>query len=279
MFYITDENGNLIPIAGTGANPNLDCSRTEVVYSTSDASKLYGQADGIQGGETISGLSLSKYSALIIHSYNLNSALTLIYDMSILGVQSISGISNDNLAVMTVKCSVNADKTSFTVNDIGYWNTAGYQNRNGTSYYHVYKIEGILKNPAMIYTGKELFNEPVALNTTRTGQNDTVVEYYVSSDGNTWYRKWASGWKEFGKTILSNGYSMRVDFPSNITFSNANYTLELTALQPSAYSDGVVRSAYILERATTYFSFKENYASASSGGGASDYVVCYCCGF
>ena len=72
---------------------------------------------------------------------------------------------------------------------------------------------------------------------------------------------------------------MRIDFPSNITFSNSNYTLELTALQPSAHSDDIVRSAYILERTTTYFSFKENYASASSGGGASDYVICYCCGF
>ena len=39
--------------------------------------------------------------------------------------------------------------------------------------------------------------EPVAIGTTRTGQNDTVVEYYVSSDGNTAYRKYASGWKEF----------------------------------------------------------------------------------
>ena len=41
--------------------------------------------------------------------------------------------------------------------------------------------------------GGDLLAESVALNTTRTGQNDTVVEYYMSSDGKTWYRKWASG--------------------------------------------------------------------------------------
>lgn len=35
----------------------------------------------------------------------------------------------------------------------------------------------------------KLIANPVALNTTRAGQNDTVIEYYVSSDGNTWYRK------------------------------------------------------------------------------------------
>ena len=31
-----------------------------------------------------------------------------------------------------------------------------------------------------------------------TGQNDTVVDYWVASDGNSWYRIWASGWKECG---------------------------------------------------------------------------------
>lgn len=35
----------------------------------------------------------------------------------------------------------------------------------------------------------KLVANSVALNTTRAGQNDTVIEYYMSSDGNTWYRK------------------------------------------------------------------------------------------
>jgi hypothetical protein len=35
----------------------------------------------------------------------------------------------------------------------------------------------------------KLISNPVALNTTRAGQNDTVIEHYMSSDGNTWYRK------------------------------------------------------------------------------------------
>ena len=35
----------------------------------------------------------------------------------------------------------------------------------------------------------KLIANPVALSTTRTGQNDTVIDYYMSSDGNTWYRK------------------------------------------------------------------------------------------
>ena len=60
----------------------------------------------------------------------------------------------------------------------------------------------------------------VALNTTRTEQNDTVVEYYMSSDGITWYRKWASGWKECGVTATPNG-SVNTVLP--LSFSNLNY--------------------------------------------------------
>ena len=76
---------------------------------------------------------------------------------------------------------------------------------------------------------------PVQPNTTRTSQNDTVVEYYMSSDNKTWYRKWASGWKECGvyatATIAppANGANKEVAsaLALPITFSNTNYSIML----------------------------------------------------
>lgn len=76
---------------------------------------------------------------------------------------------------------------------------------------------------------------PVQSNTTRTGQNDTVVEYYMSSDNKTWYRKWASGWKECGVYTTAtinppaSGANKEVtpalELP--ITYSNTQYTIML----------------------------------------------------
>lgn len=70
--------------------------------------------------------------------------------------------------------------------------------------------------------------ESVALNTTRTGQNDTVVEYYMSSDGNTWYRKWASGWKECGGQLPA-GQNVSYEFTLPLAFSDANYNITYTS--------------------------------------------------
>lgn len=62
---------------------------------------------------------------------------------------------------------------------------------------------------------------------------DLVVESYISSDGNTWYRKYASGWKECGGKVKTNiqmnassAYDMLVSLP--IEFSNANYCVYLS---------------------------------------------------
>ena len=65
-------------------------------------------------------------------------------------------------------------------------------------------------------------------NTTRTGQNDTVIDYYLSSDCKTWYRKWKSGWKECGicANVPANNWDTRYTLP--LTFSNKNYNVQFT---------------------------------------------------
>lgn len=66
--------------------------------------------------------------------------------------------------------------------------------------------------------------DPVALNTTRTGQNDTVVEYYVGSEGKIFYRKWASGWKECGY-VIRNTSSGTTNVTLPIKFNEAPIVL------------------------------------------------------
>lgn len=86
--------------------------------------------------------------------------------------------------------------------------------------------------------------QAVALNTTRTGQNDTVVEYYMSSDGNTWYRKWASGWKECGliNTTDTTASVQTITIALPITFSNTNYICCGTCCESSGEYVFIVKS-------------------------------------
>lgn len=166
MFYITDENGNPISIAGTGANPNLDCLRTEVVYdmTSSDVNKNWGYTSGIQGGVTVSGKDFSKYKVLRVY-VNYANTITQIgdIDMNLLvdntyrvaqrcGTQSIS-----NANFYFSNSYVNNSKTSFTHDGVGYISGTTINLRNSNGDYIVYKIEGVLKEPAMIYTGAELY--------------------------------------------------------------------------------------------------------------------------
>lgn len=88
----------------------------------------------------------------------------------------------------------------------------------------------------------KLIANPVALNTTRTGQNDTVVDYYMSSDGNIWYRKWASGWIEQGGNIVGVDGWFTLTFPK--TFSNSNYIIMKTLNWNQDLNEVIVRNFF-----------------------------------
>lgn len=69
------------------------------------------------------------------------------------------------------------------------------------------------------------YPEIVADGVAKTGVCDRVVESFVSSDGLTWYRKWASGWKECG-VMKSGGETTKFTLP--IEFTTTNYTVTAT---------------------------------------------------
>ena len=56
------------------------------------------------------------------------------------------------------------------------------------------------------------------------GAGDRVIESYISSDGLTWYRKYASGWKECGIRISTGSEGVK-SYTLPIAFSNTNYSV------------------------------------------------------
>jgi len=238
--FITDKDGKLKKVAGNFApkeNPNLDCLRTKILWTNPNPTSAF-------SAQTIT-LNSSDYDYLLFIS-----------DLYL----SSSVSEQRNTVSMTIKgrgCSLNVSadyggaeatfyRTATYINDTQYNISGGSYRSNTTtgndnSILVPIQVIGLKKQPAMIYTGKELFNDPVSAGVTRTGQHDTVSEYYVSSDGNTWYRKWASGWKECGGKI-AKGISgqHKVTFP--LTFSNTSFTLLKTLNWQ--FSEAVINRAY-----------------------------------
>ena len=151
----------------------VDCIRTEVVYDNRSGNKHWGYKDGIPSGTTVTGKDFSKYVKLIVHTYQASTIggvrgscevdLTqpsLQYDGSKQTYYAGSNVyycnwiddgSDDYVQSRTCMALVNSTKTSITV----------YSTKTGK--YHqqandgkIFMIEGVLKTPAMIYTGEEL---------------------------------------------------------------------------------------------------------------------------
>lgn len=107
-----------------------------------------------------------------------------------------------------------------------------------------------------------------------TGAGDRVVESYVSSDGLTWYRKWASGWKECGgysSNTLSN-YLKTIALP--IEFSNKNYVTNVTLVGLGSGEDTYV---YWVMDAGTYPKTTSSFIVRSRTNIATMYY--HCCGY
>ena len=69
----------------------------------------------------------------------------------------------------------------------------------------------------------------ITAGSTTTGSGDRVIEHYISSDGLTWYRKWASGWKECGVFVNAGTWGgTEIQLP--VTFQNTNFNVSLGLL-------------------------------------------------
>ena len=105
-----------------------------------------------------------------------------------------------------------------------------------------------------------------------TGAGDRVIETYISTDGKTWYRKWASGWKECGVTITSSTTTAtftKIILP--ITFTNINYNVT---------SSGYNSTYQIAVRCKIYNANTIEVSAGVQGGGYYNSTIrIYCCGY
>ena len=103
------------------------------------------------------------------------------------------------------------------------------------------------------------------------GAGDRVIESFISSDGKTWYRKWASGWKECGgySTVALYLFKKTIVLP-NITFANTYYTIMIT---PENRGTGDDNYSWWLEESITTSQFTVRLRVNTPT------IRYYCCGY
>lgn len=106
-----------------------------------------------------------------------------------------------------------------------------------------------------------------------TGETDTVVSYYRSSFGSSWYRKWASGWKECGGEFsftASNNGTYTINFSAEAVFDTDGITPIVSC--GNWYNSDYACQIGIVSISKTSFSFR-------IAGSTINKVYWYCCGY
>ena len=242
-------------ITTSDADENISCLRTEVVYdmTSSDSSINWGYTSGIQGNNTsVGGKDFSPYIALIITAKQGVASMTSIMDLTTINTQSNTynsgALGAEDSDVDYCKFTVNASKTEFIVNRLGYRTMAGQAYDVNTSSAVCMKIVGVLKTPSMIYTGDEL-----------TAGNGISIENGVISSNLNWINKIQTLTTSTSATTIDlNGYLPSVT-------ANEEYEVLLTAsINNQTPTTGVNSTADIYSDIIGNSSNKLTIVSASS---------------
>lgn len=171
-IYEVLDDGTIVPKAGKTVG-NLDCLRTEVVYDmySSNVNLNKNKTTGIFSGSWSVFAIDPKYSGIRVYACLANKHSVFDCDLSLLKNGTVSEVTatgiaknqntSGNNSYMLYGCNITVDSSfNFTVREIfaynGIANAYSSYTSSDTTYF-VYKVEGILKTPSMIYTGKELF--------------------------------------------------------------------------------------------------------------------------
>lgn len=151
---------------GANADENLSCIRTEDIYDMANPDKTLGYPNGIPASTGVT-INANKYYELKVYYVCYNDSVSNIGSTSNSLTLNLSNSLNDicfadDVGGLLYNGGVNS--AYFNVR-VQYWKTtqqiALYPFFNGTlqssGLYYISKIEGILKTPAMIYTGAELY--------------------------------------------------------------------------------------------------------------------------
>ena len=102
------------------------------------------------------------------------------------------------------------------------------------------------------------------------GTNNTVIEHWISSDGSTWYKKWADGWKECGvKSVTTVSSEETIVLP--ITFTTNKFFALGQIISTHAYA-----SFRTGDRTTNTINIAVRYEGGVYSGESYDL---YCCGY
>lgn len=197
------------------------------------------------------------------------------------GTKSSLQSTQNNLSNLQVNVNTNIQDIATLRND--FTNESVYCNTN---------IETLNDNVNFLTTNKankDLSNVTYPENTagsTTTGSGDRVIETYISSDKNTWYRKWASGFKECGQTLAVNSNigagstkQIRVTLPiyiENILFGVCNTKINTAGTSDSSLFFNI--GEYTIENNTTIANvWGKNVATSTV---AKNVIMSYyCCGY
>lgn len=114
---------------------------------------------------------------------------------------------------------VNINAVSKDASDLSNSNVESWNNKLGITSELILKANKDLANVT--------YPQAVADGIEHQGAGDRVIESFISSDGKTWYRKWASGWKECGLVFDHSVGTTNKTLP--ISFNSSNFIITAVA--------------------------------------------------
>lgn len=115
---------------------------------------------------------------------------------------------------------------------------------------------------------------------TKTGAGDRVIETYISGDCRTWYRKWASGWKECGTKIAgqsagTTNVTLPIEFSVTPKVFVQSITTTTTTNDVGATFNDVIRIAGVIKTLTNSEVVISTASSNGITGGYDIYAMGY----
>lgn len=259
------ENNTLKSTGGTEIIDNLTSSSISAGLSANQGRVLDGKISSL---ETLVGTKANQ-SSLNTTNQNVSQNTS---DISTINSQisNIDSQTSTNTEDIEFLQSDVAGKTNVTINNV-------HQDNVNFSGDPQTQLNTLNTNKA----DKDLSNVTYPSNTTGSttiGAGDRVIETYISSDGNTWYRKYASGWKECGTKIVGQSAgTTNVTFPIEFSVTPKVFVQSTTTTinDVAAKFNDVIRLSGIIKTSTN--SGVEIHTASSSGitGGYDIYAMGY----
>lgn len=126
-------------------------------------------------------------------------------------------------------------------------------------------LQNSLNNCALNTLSNVTYPQFIADGNIKSGASDRVIESYISSDGNSWYIKWASGRKECGGRFSTGESKTPTNVAYGITFSVDPLVLQVYPRQ--SFNNSSVVAVKIIRDSISNTGFKAVgcYAGDSTG--------------